>query len=379
MNNRTSIALSARHRIYLLALVIIPIVAWAGVLDNFSTQYLRDSLAGAGLIYGTARGINALVSLLQGTELNLMVMTFSIGEVLDPLNDLIERFSEVVMFALGSLALQAILLKLVSHTVFNVLLTILALGTGLALLMNNQRFYPVLARGFIITAFLRFSLGLVVIANGWVDIAFLNSDDNERHQNMTQFQVELREINSIASSSDSPTGLVKQTRIQIEDKKSEQAAIKDSLLEIQLDLRLAEDTLNELRQQNRFCAYLISSTTCPAAVLAAKDEVDRLEVVERKLESAVLSVQNDIDEMQASLACIEKQSRGESCGGMGAMLDGMSPEALRQKLANLEGSMGAFADNTINLLMSLLLKSVIIPLLFFYLLLKLARTGWSRL
>ena len=379
MNKHPRIALSTRHRICLLALVIIPIVGWVGVLDNFSTQYLRDSLAGAGLIYGTARGINALVSLLQGTELNLMVMTFSIGEVLDPLNDLIERFSEVVMFALGSLALQAILLKLVSHTVFNVLLTILALGTGLALLMNNQRFYPVLARGFIITAFLRFSLGLVVIANGWVDIAFLNSDDNERHQNMTQFQVELREINSMASSSDSPTGLVKQTQIKIADKKSEQAAIKDSLLEIQLDLRLAEETLDELRQQNRFCAYLISSTTCPAAVLAAKDEVDRLEVVERKLESAVLSVQNDIDEMQASMACVEKQSRGESCGKMGAMLDSISPEALRQKLANLEGSMGAFADNTINLLMSLLLKSVIIPLLFFYLLLKLARTSWSRL
>ena len=379
MNNRTSIALSTRHRIYLLALVIIPIVAWAGMLDNFSTQYLRDSLAGAGLIYGTARGINALVSLLQGTELNLMVMTFSIGEVLDPLNDLIERFSEVVMFALGSLALQAILLKLVSHTVFNVLLTILALGTGLALLMNNQRFYPVLARGFIITAFLRFSLGLVVIANGWVDMAFLNSDDNKRHQNMTQFQSELREINGMASSSANSKVLMQDTRKKIADKESEQAEIASSLLEIQLDLRLAEDTLNELRQENRFCAYLISSTTCSAAVMAAKDEVDRLEVIESELESAVLSVKNDIDEMQASMACIEKQSRGESCGGMGAMLDSMSPEALRQKLANLEGSMGAFADNTINLLMSLLLKSVIIPLLFFYLLLKLARTGWSRL
>jgi hypothetical protein len=91
------------------------------------------------------------------------------------------------------------------------------------------------------------------------------------------------------------------------------------------------------------------------------------------------SAQREIDEMQASIACLEKQSGGENCGGIESMLGSMSPGALREKLANLDDSIGAFADNTINLLMSLLLKSVIIPLLFFYLLLKIVQTAWSRL
>jgi hypothetical protein len=349
------------------------------VLDNFSTQYLKDSLAGAGLIYGTARGINALVSLLQGTELNLLLMTFSIGEVLDPLNDLIERFSQVVMFALGSLALQAILLKLVSHTVFNVLLTLLALCTGLALLGKNPGFYRFCARAFIITAFLRFSLGLVVIANAWVDMAFLTGDDIQRHENMTRFQGELRDINNMAASSASTRELIAETRQQMAGKEAEQSKTRDSLLAIQTELRVAAGKLDELRQESTFCAYLITSTTCSAEVMAAKEELDRLEVIAGKLESAMASTQKEIDEMLASVTCLETQSRGDGCGGIEAMLGSLSPEALRAKLADLDDSMGAFADNTINLLMSLLLKSVIIPLVFFYLLLKIVQTAWSRL
>ena len=68
-------------------------LAWAGGLDRLSQDYVSASLVDAGIIYGTARGINALVSALQGTELDMWLVTFSIGELLDPVNDVIERFS----------------------------------------------------------------------------------------------------------------------------------------------------------------------------------------------------------------------------------------------------------------------------------------------
>ena len=84
--------------LWLLLLIGLPILGWHGVLDDFSSQDINHSITNAGLIYGTARGINALVSVLQGTEVNVLVMTFSIGEVLDPVNDLIERFSEFVLW-----------------------------------------------------------------------------------------------------------------------------------------------------------------------------------------------------------------------------------------------------------------------------------------
>ena len=64
-----------------LALVVL---AWQGGMDRISQGSVNDSLLDAGIIYGTARGINALVSALQGTELDMWLVTFSIGELLDP-------------------------------------------------------------------------------------------------------------------------------------------------------------------------------------------------------------------------------------------------------------------------------------------------------
>ena len=97
-----------KHRTWwaLLSILALIALAWSGVLDTQSTQYLDNALLGSGAIYATARGINALVSVLQGTEMNALLITFAIGELLDPVNDLIERFSGVMMLAIGSLAMQ---------------------------------------------------------------------------------------------------------------------------------------------------------------------------------------------------------------------------------------------------------------------------------
>ena len=52
---------------WLIALCGLTAMAWHGLLDEYSAQDISASIANAGIIYGTARGINALVSLLQGT------------------------------------------------------------------------------------------------------------------------------------------------------------------------------------------------------------------------------------------------------------------------------------------------------------------------
>jgi len=70
------------------ALIILPAIAWWGVFDGYADDSIQSALTNAGLIYGTARGINALVSVLQGTELDVFMLSLSVGELLDPLNDL---------------------------------------------------------------------------------------------------------------------------------------------------------------------------------------------------------------------------------------------------------------------------------------------------
>ena len=118
-------ALSTTRKLVLVCAALAVALSWLGSLDRYSQDYLDDALVSGGLVYATARGINAAVSVLQGTEITPAVATFTVGEVLDPVNDLIERFSGMLLLALGSLALQKILLEIFSHTGFSILVSLL--------------------------------------------------------------------------------------------------------------------------------------------------------------------------------------------------------------------------------------------------------------
>ena len=169
MNTRASNGASLSLHWLLLGIVGTVGLAWSGVLDGLSGQYLDRALLGSGAIYATARGINALVSVLQGTEMNALVLTFTVGELLDPINDLIERFSGIMMLALGSLALQKILLEVVSDTTFNILLTLLGGGVIIANLVGAAGSYRLAGRLFLITVIIR-SMSLCSIINGPIGI-----------------------------------------------------------------------------------------------------------------------------------------------------------------------------------------------------------------
>ena len=104
----------------LIAVLIVVLVTLSStrVLDDYVDDYTDESIRNAALTYATARGINGLVSVLQSTEVEAGVIvsgSMTIGEVLDPLNDMIERFSSVMAWVLASLAAQKLLLLLASH------------------------------------------------------------------------------------------------------------------------------------------------------------------------------------------------------------------------------------------------------------------------
>jgi hypothetical protein len=170
------------------------VLAWWGVLDSISANYVNASLLDAGIIYGTARGINALVSALQGTELDLWLVTFSVGELLDPVNDMIERFSGVMTLAIASLVIQQLLLVIVSDATFSSALTLLAAAALIALFIGKLAGYKLLLKVFLVVALLRFSLSLVVVANLWVDQVFLPDSASVEYAVMQDFETDLKVV-----------------------------------------------------------------------------------------------------------------------------------------------------------------------------------------
>jgi hypothetical protein len=160
---------TARKAAIALALGFVIAISWMGVLDTQSVRYIDESLKQALVTYGVARGLNAVVSVLQTFHL----FGLGIGEALDPINDLVERISSVMELAIGSLFIQKVLLEITSTYFFKVAFGISGLLLMASMYIRTGINSLLLSRIFITLTFLRFSITAVVALNGWVSTAFI--------------------------------------------------------------------------------------------------------------------------------------------------------------------------------------------------------------
>ena len=100
------------------------VIAFSYVLDIKGKELVDDSFSQAVLVFGSAKALNAVVSMAQGTELDLPFLTLAVGEVLDPINDLIEQFSLVMLASMTSLGIQKILMNFVTSDLYNIVLAV---------------------------------------------------------------------------------------------------------------------------------------------------------------------------------------------------------------------------------------------------------------
>jgi hypothetical protein len=185
----------------LISILIIVLVALssARVLDDYVDNYTDESIRNAALTYASARGINALVSVLQSSEVEVGVIvsgSMTIGEVLDPLNDMIERFSSVMAWVLASLAAQKVLLLVASHKLFVYLVAVLGVASLLLLHYSTSSAQNLVFRCFLVAVFIRFALALVVALNSGADYLFLDQQLRENDREVEQFQSNLMQLES---------------------------------------------------------------------------------------------------------------------------------------------------------------------------------------
>jgi len=189
----------------LVAVLIVVLVTLSStrVLDDYVDDHTNESIRNAALTYATARGINGLVSVLQSTEVQAGVFvtgSMTIGEVLDPLNDMIERFSSVMVWVLASLTAQKLLLLLASHELFLYLVAVLGITSLLLIYYGRSPAQNLVFRCFLVTVFLRFALGLVVVLNSGVDTLFLDQQLRDNEREMEQFQSSMLGVDMAADA-----------------------------------------------------------------------------------------------------------------------------------------------------------------------------------
>lgn len=109
-----------------LAVVALLGLAASGAFDRAGFEYTERSFKRALVTFAVARGLNAVISVAQGTEIAVepagVGVNFTPGQVLDPINDLVEQFSWVMLASATALGLQRLLLELFASAGFTWLL-----------------------------------------------------------------------------------------------------------------------------------------------------------------------------------------------------------------------------------------------------------------
>jgi hypothetical protein len=155
-------------------------------VDRVAEREYQTLFERALITFALARTLNGLISAVQGTELALQPagvgVTLTPGEILDPVNDLVERFSWIMLGATLSLGVQQVLLDIGQWWGVKVLLAVAGLA-WLAFRLKRERegrgsgesFETFLARALVLMLFIRFAVPLAMIANEAVYEVFLEA------------------------------------------------------------------------------------------------------------------------------------------------------------------------------------------------------------
>ena len=184
-------------------LILILVLSLTLGVDENALNIQDAAFERAMIAFGLAKGLNAVISLIQGTELSFtpvgVGLNFSVGEVLDPFNDMVERFSWVMLLATVSLGIQKILLVLSSKIFIQVALIA---SVGLSLLMiwvkqvKNTLFLSYSLKLFILILLLRFSAIIFVFISQELYTSTLEPQYVEASSVIENTKVELEELQS---------------------------------------------------------------------------------------------------------------------------------------------------------------------------------------
>ena len=218
--------------------------------DKNTDNYFKDAITKAGLAYVTCRTINAAVSLIKESNLQLepagLGVSLALGQVLDPLDDMTERLSDVLVTAITSLSLQKLFYEIsvsLAPQVFSVFLLILLICMWCEI-AQLQALQKITRRVLILIAILRFCLPLSSLANDFLyknyfaeQISTANNQLKLRAESSTPFE-DIRATESAgfwATIGNSPA-LIKKTSIDfkktIEGFVTNMGEIIDNLLKL---------------------------------------------------------------------------------------------------------------------------------------------------
>ncbi|MFK8031035.1 MAG: hypothetical protein AB8G18_12440 [Gammaproteobacteria bacterium] len=173
--------------------------AASGYLDNVGEDTAEKAFQRALFTFAVARSLDGVISVAQGTEVAIepagVGVNFTVGQVLDPINDLVERFSSVMLVATSALGLQNILLNISKWWGMNLFLLLSVVLLLITLWVPAASHWNKVAlRLALMSIAIRFALPLIVICTSLVFNTFLEKEHNAATLALEATSVDIAEI-----------------------------------------------------------------------------------------------------------------------------------------------------------------------------------------
>ena len=202
-------------------LILIALCSWFSPLDLPAKERIDEGLNRALISFASARTLNAVISMAQGTE--TAVQPFGIGvnlapgQLLDPINDLVEKFSDLMLAASVAFGVQKILIEVGDYRPVSLLLSILCLS-WVFLYLRSQPIPSWLSKALVILLMSRFAIPLVILGTDLIFEKFMVSEYTTSQQ-------------SIDNASDVITGIEAPTPVQSSQPQKSKSREKQTILE----------------------------------------------------------------------------------------------------------------------------------------------------
>lgn len=175
-----------------------------GSLDRGAQEATDRVFRQALLTYAAARSLDAAVSLAEGTELALepggIGVTVSAGEILEPLDDLIEQFSSLMLISTTSLGIQSLLLRASAWGVLTTLLILVLIGRVVVAFLPEgipPAARSILGKATLLLLIARFAVPAYALGTTVLFERFLQPGQEEAVQALEETSSDVREMEQL--------------------------------------------------------------------------------------------------------------------------------------------------------------------------------------
>jgi hypothetical protein len=246
--------------------VLALVVSWGGWLDARGSAHLDAALQRALVSFALARTLNGVISVVQETQIALQPagvgVTLMPGELLDPINDLVERFSWVMLASSAAIGVERVALTMSGWWGVNLALA-LAVVAWLAMTWiprTRERWQPIAGRVLLAVLFLRFAIPVLLIATQAVSVTFLSAQEQQASDALRVTSEQARDLGEQANGG---------TGAQADQSMLDRLSSAVSRLDIDARIKALRDSLSHAVEHiiDLIVVFLLETVLVPLALL----------------------------------------------------------------------------------------------------------------